>query len=89
MLASTSAISKLIGKSAPIPTGFDPESVHPDSVLRVKARVGKRVLFDGQVTDGAGPLLAKLERHGRRLHVTLWLIDGTKRVYRGTGKRIR
>jgi len=89
MLAFTRSIAGSTGHAAPMPTGHDPKSVHPDSVLRVKARVGKRVLFDGQVKDGAGALLAKLHHHGRRLHVTLWLIDGTKRVYRGNGERIR
>lgn len=87
--AFTKNIAWGTSRATPMPTGHDPKSVHPDAVLRVKARVGKRVLFDGQVRDGAGALLAKLQHHGRRLHVTLWLIDGTKRVYRGNGERIR
>lgn len=86
----TGAAAKLLGTSTfDLPVGDDPELVKPHHVLRIKARVGKRVLFDGRVQDGAGPMLAKLQEHGRRLHVTLWMVDGSKRVYRGNGERIR
>ncbi len=67
----------------------DPETIDPLTVQRICARVGKRTLYDGPVTAAAGEMLAQLQAHGRQLRVTCWMVDGTKRIYRGNGVRIR
>lgn len=88
--ASTRATAIHLGTDGiELPRGRDPMMLDPRAVERVRARVGKRVVFDGGVADGAGETLAAMAKHGRRLHVTCWLVDGTKRIYRGNGQRIR
>lgn len=67
----------------------DPMTLDPRWVHRIVARVGKRTFYDGPVNPAAGQMLAVLQEHGRRLKVTCWMKDGTKRIYRGNGKRIR
>lgn len=54
------------------------------AIRNLTARVRGKIVYQGKPTPGAWSQLDELMReHGRHLHITAKLIDGSKRRYRG------
>lgn len=60
------------------------EDMPPNAIRALTVRARGKIVYQGPPTQQAGDLLDQLMReHGRKLHITAKLIDGTKRRYRG------
>lgn len=63
--------------------------VDPAHVARVVVKIRGKKRYDGPVSSETGELLNLHAAAGRKMVVTLHMRDGTKRRYRGNGKRLK